>query len=535
MPCGNANHKEENNINGRTKPKIIGISALLIAALLSGVVFASAVSEDGSKISDGAINDIELAWRDDLQDIYHRYNVSEDNVLFIKNDRPHYLNRTILDKDTVVIATGTGEPPDELKEGEDCEIVISKGDRCMIWAQGKSLSTENLMQHREVLTDTFFKRSGGKLSNRYVGMSEDLKVSEDTKLVAYGFRIRPDGVTEEYGGYCGQDFSGYTEAIKKTERWFSTLYKETSDGKVVLNDQQWSLIDTCTEAHIFPPHGDYDTVTYLYWDDVETVPDKDYFMLKSQFRMMPGNQQYGNDWCNHRGYIHHDWKYYDYPGTRDMLDAQPYDESGETTISITLSGISVSSTWLTIIPDYELDSQCDGIKDVAKWEEKINPYSPTCGGSELTVQPGSTMYCSQYEARSGEWIGLVLFKSKPEWMNLDPYNFGGSFSSGYWGYANCVRWTGSEYTGTDGMEGDVSGDGHVTIGDAMLIAQHTTHIITLDADQLKCADTTDEGSVTIGDAMHIAQYTVDPNGSLGVLFKPIWESPADDDMLKPVP
>ncbi|MEA1863586.1 MAG: dockerin type I repeat-containing protein [Euryarchaeota archaeon] len=84
------------------------------------------------------------------------------------------------------------------------------------------------------------------------------------------------------------------------------------------------------------------------------------------------------------------------------------------------------------------------------------------------------------------------------------------------------------------MEGDVNGDGHVTIGDAMLIAQYTTHIITLDADQLKCADTTDEGSVTIGDAMHIAQYTVDPTGSLGVLFKPLWESPADDDMLKPV-
>ncbi|MEA1863758.1 MAG: DUF6345 domain-containing protein [Euryarchaeota archaeon] len=85
------------------------------------------------------------------------------------------------------------------------------------------------------------------------------------------------------------------------------------------------------------------------------------------------------------------------------------------------------------------------------------------------------------------------------------------------------------------MEGDASGDECTTIGDAMLIAQHTVGMITLDSDQLKSADTTDDGNVDISDAMHIAQYTVDPTGSLSVLFKPLWESPADDGMLKPVP
>ncbi|MEA1865795.1 MAG: DUF6345 domain-containing protein [Euryarchaeota archaeon] len=85
------------------------------------------------------------------------------------------------------------------------------------------------------------------------------------------------------------------------------------------------------------------------------------------------------------------------------------------------------------------------------------------------------------------------------------------------------------------MEGDASGDECTDISDAMLIAQHTVGMITLDSDQLKSADTTDDGSVDISDAMHIAQYTVDPTGSLGVLFKPLWESPADDGMLKPVP
>ena len=163
--------------------------------------------------------------------------------------------------------------------------------------------------------------------------------------------------------------------------------------------------------------------------------------------MMPGCQQYGNYWCNYRGHMHHDWKYYSYPGTRDMSDAQPYDRSGETTVDITLSGGMVSSTWSTTIPDYSIDDQSDYIQDVAKWEEKINYYSSTCGGSTLTVKPGSDMHCSQDEARSGNWTGLAYFESKPKWFNTDPWHFGGRYTPGYQGYSNSVRWTGSGYEG----------------------------------------------------------------------------------------
>jgi len=85
------------------------------------------------------------------------------------------------------------------------------------------------------------------------------------------------------------------------------------------------------------------------------------------------------------------------------------------------------------------------------------------------------------------------------------------------------------------MEGDVDMNGCVDISDAMFIAQYTVELRTLNESQLKCADTTDDGNVDISDAMHIAQYTVDPDMSLGVLYKPLWESPADDDMMEPVP
>jgi len=79
------------------------------------------------------------------------------------------------------------------------------------------------------------------------------------------------------------------------------------------------------------------------------------------------------------------------------------------------------------------------------------------------------------------------------------------------------------------MEGDVDMNGCVNILDAMFIAQYTVEQRTLNESQLKCADTNDDGNVDILDAMLIAQYTVDS------AYKPLWESPADDDMMKPVP
>jgi hypothetical protein len=79
------------------------------------------------------------------------------------------------------------------------------------------------------------------------------------------------------------------------------------------------------------------------------------------------------------------------------------------------------------------------------------------------------------------------------------------------------------------VEGDATRDYRSNIVDAMYVAQYTVGIRELNAAQLECADTNDDGVVNIVDAMHIAQYTVDPAGTAGVLFKPLWIS-ADDPL-----
>jgi hypothetical protein len=84
------------------------------------------------------------------------------------------------------------------------------------------------------------------------------------------------------------------------------------------------------------------------------------------------------------------------------------------------------------------------------------------------------------------------------------------------------------------VEGDANRDYQTNIIDAMFIAQYTVGMREFNAAQLECADTDDDGAVTIVDAMHVAQYSVDPTGSGGVLFKPLWEAEHDAVLLDPL-
>jgi len=96
----------------------IGIVALLAVSGIVGLVIAN--TNDINAEADG----IELT-ADELQDLYRKYNVTENDIKFAMNELPYYLEGTILDSDTRVIASETGEPPEGLKEGEDYDVVIS--------------------------------------------------------------------------------------------------------------------------------------------------------------------------------------------------------------------------------------------------------------------------------------------------------------------------------------------------------------------------------------------------------------------------
>jgi hypothetical protein len=79
------------------------------------------------------------------------------------------------------------------------------------------------------------------------------------------------------------------------------------------------------------------------------------------------------------------------------------------------------------------------------------------------------------------------------------------------------------------MEGDVTDlNVCVSLKDSTLIKFYLVDMATLTPDQLECADTTDDGEVTLKDSTAIKFWLVNPD-------YPLWKSPADDHMMKPVP
>jgi hypothetical protein len=78
------------------------------------------------------------------------------------------------------------------------------------------------------------------------------------------------------------------------------------------------------------------------------------------------------------------------------------------------------------------------------------------------------------------------------------------------------------------MEGDVTDlNVCVSLKDSTLIKFYLVDMATLTPDQLECADTKDDGEVTLKDSTAIKFWLVDQY--------PLWESPADDHMMEPVP
>ena len=81
--------------------------------------------------------------------------------------------------------------------------------------------------------------------------------------------------------------------------------------------------------------------------------------------------------------------------------------------------------------------------------------------------------------------------------------------------------------GSNLMEGDVNGDGCVSLKDSTAIKLNLVGRMDLNESQLKCADTLDDGEVNLKDSTFIRKWLVDPS-------TPLWKSPADDNMEKPV-
>ncbi|MEA3343527.1 MAG: LamG-like jellyroll fold domain-containing protein [archaeon] len=125
-------------------------------------------------------------------------------------------------------------------------------------------------------------------------------------------------------------------------------------------------------------------------------------------------------------------------------------------------------------------------------------------------------YCSLNSTEYQTGYNLVELYCKGDYVSADFYTCPNGCRDGA-----CIK-DDSNY-----MEGDADLNGCVSLEDSDLIQSYLVGSETLTSNQLKCADTTDDGAVSLKDSTAIKMWLEHSSYLL-------WQSPADDNMAKPV-
>ncbi len=118
--------------------KKFGIGILFLAMFLVGMAFVPAVNAETEKNSNEVSIENSITYTDaELQDLYIKHNISENDIKFAKGELPNLLNETILNGDTKVIVTEDGKPLENMKKGIDYDMIISESEMLSIVKQAE--------------------------------------------------------------------------------------------------------------------------------------------------------------------------------------------------------------------------------------------------------------------------------------------------------------------------------------------------------------------------------------------------------------
>lgn len=88
---------------------------VIIMLILSVAAISGQLTKKGSDYSD-----------EELQALYDKYEITENDIKFARGELPNYLNGTILSSDKIVVVTEDGIPGKGTAEGVDYDIIISE-------------------------------------------------------------------------------------------------------------------------------------------------------------------------------------------------------------------------------------------------------------------------------------------------------------------------------------------------------------------------------------------------------------------------
>lgn len=102
---------------------------LFLAMLLVSMAFVPAVNGRIEESSNKITMENSVSYSDaELEDLYSKYNISENDIKFANGELPNYLEGTILHSNKRVVASDTGKPHENLKEGENYDVLITTNE-----------------------------------------------------------------------------------------------------------------------------------------------------------------------------------------------------------------------------------------------------------------------------------------------------------------------------------------------------------------------------------------------------------------------
>ena len=79
---------------------------------------------------------------EELQEMYEKYDISENDLKFARGELPNYLEGTIFQSNSRVLVTETGEPLEGSKEGEDYDVLMSEQEMSKIMDKERATYVE---------------------------------------------------------------------------------------------------------------------------------------------------------------------------------------------------------------------------------------------------------------------------------------------------------------------------------------------------------------------------------------------------------
>lgn len=110
---------------------------LCVAGIL-GIFYDSQVEAAADMVLTG-----HLSYTDEeLQEMYEKYEITENDLKFARGELPNYLEGTVLQSNSRVLVTDTGEPSEGSKEGVDYDVVMSEQEMLAIIEEARAAYIE---------------------------------------------------------------------------------------------------------------------------------------------------------------------------------------------------------------------------------------------------------------------------------------------------------------------------------------------------------------------------------------------------------